>query len=50
MATLLVEKGLTTREELEILSGGGFQLSGPIGPGQAAEFRNWRDRSWGLGR
>jgi nitrile hydratase subunit beta len=34
IATLLVEKGLTTREELEALAGGTFQLSGPIGPGR----------------
>jgi nitrile hydratase subunit beta len=34
IATLLVEKGLTTREELEALAGGSFQLSGPIGPGR----------------
>jgi hypothetical protein len=34
VATLLVEKGLATREELEALAGGSFQLSGPIGPGR----------------
>jgi len=34
VATLLVEKGLTTLEELEALAGGSFQLSGPIGPGR----------------
>jgi len=34
IATLLVEKGLTTREELETVAGGTFQLSGPIGPGR----------------
>ena len=36
VATLLVEKGLTTREELETLAGGSFQLSGPISPGRHA--------------
>lgn len=34
VATLLVEKGLVTQEELESLAGGGFPLSGPIGPGR----------------
>ena len=34
VATLLVEKGLVTREELEILAGGGVPLAGPIGPGR----------------
>jgi hypothetical protein len=34
LATLLVEKGLTTREELETLAGGSFQLSGPMGLGR----------------
>jgi hypothetical protein len=42
LATLLVEKGLTTREELEALAGGSFQLSGPVGPGrQPAELRSF---------
>ena len=36
VATLLVEKGLVTREELEALAGGGFPLAGPIGPGRRA--------------
>ncbi len=36
IATLLVEKGLATREELEELAGGAFPLSGPIGPGRPA--------------
>jgi nitrile hydratase subunit beta len=36
VATLLVEKGLVTREELETLVDGSFQLSGPIGPGRQA--------------
>ena len=36
VATLLVEKGLVTREELEVLAGGGFPLAGPIGPGRRA--------------
>lgn len=36
VATLLVEKGLTTPEELQQLAGGGFPLSGPIGPGRPA--------------
>ena len=34
LATLLVEKGLTTHKELEGLAGGSFQLSGPIGQGR----------------
>lgn len=34
VATLLVEKGLTSREELEELAGGTFPLAGPIGPGR----------------
>jgi hypothetical protein len=34
VATLLVEKGLVTPEELETLAGGGFPLAGPIGPGR----------------
>ena len=36
VATLLVEKGLVGREELEVLAGGRFPLSGPIGPGREA--------------
>jgi nitrile hydratase beta subunit len=36
VATLLVEKGLVTREELETLAGGGFPLASPIGPGRPA--------------
>lgn len=36
VATLLVEKGLVTREELEVLAGGGFPLARPIGPGRRA--------------
>ena len=36
VATLLIEKGLVTREELEGLVEGGFPLSGPIGPGRPA--------------
>jgi len=36
VATLLVEKGLTTREELEALAGGSFPLASPIGPGREA--------------
>lgn len=36
VATLLVEKGLVTREELENLAGGSFPLSSPIGPGRLA--------------
>ena len=35
LATLLVEKGLVTREELEKLAGGTFPLSGPITPGRS---------------
>lgn len=34
VATLLVEKGVVTREELEALVPGHFPLSGPIGPGR----------------
>ena len=34
VATLLVEKGLVTREELETLVDGAFPLSGLIGPGR----------------
>lgn len=34
VATLLVEKGVVTREELEALVPGQFPLSGPIGPGR----------------
>jgi nitrile hydratase subunit beta len=41
VATLLVEKGLTTREELEVLAGGSFQLSKrrlkPTSAGSSAE-------------
>lgn len=33
-ATLLVEKDVVTREELEALAGGAFPLSSPIGPGR----------------
>jgi nitrile hydratase subunit beta len=36
VATLLVEKGLVTREELETLAGGRFPLAAPIGPGRRA--------------
>jgi nitrile hydratase len=36
LATLLVEKGIVTKEELEALAGGTFPLSGPIGPGREA--------------
>lgn len=36
VATLLVEKGLVTREELETLAGGQFPLAAPIGPGREA--------------
>jgi nitrile hydratase len=36
VATLLVEKGLVTHEELQTLARGGFPLAGPIGPGRAA--------------
>jgi nitrile hydratase subunit beta len=34
VATLLVEKGLVTREELATLAGGNFRLASPIGPGR----------------
>ena len=34
IATLLVEKGIVTRQELESLAGGPFPLSGPLGPGR----------------
>jgi len=34
VATLLVEKGVVSREELEALVTGEFPLSGPIGPGR----------------
>jgi nitrile hydratase subunit beta len=34
VATLLVEKGIVAREELESLVDGAFPLSGPIGPGR----------------
>jgi nitrile hydratase subunit beta len=34
VATLLVEKDVVTREELEALAGGAFPLSSPIGPGR----------------
>lgn len=36
LATLLVEKGIVTQQELEALAGGKFPLSGPIGPGREA--------------
>ena len=36
VATLLVEKGVVTREELESLVDGAFPLAGPIGPGRQA--------------
>lgn len=36
IGTLMVEKGLTTAEELEELAGGDFPLSAPIGPGRMA--------------
>jgi nitrile hydratase len=36
VATLLVEKGVVTREELESLVDGTFPLAGPIGPGRQA--------------
>jgi hypothetical protein len=35
LATLLVEKGLTTAAELERLAGGGFPLARPAAPGRA---------------
>lgn len=35
-ATLCVEKGIVTREELEALVDGSFPLARPIGPGRAA--------------
>src|SRR5258706_11019203 len=34
IATLLIEKGIATREELESLVDGEFPLSGPVGPGR----------------
>jgi nitrile hydratase len=34
LATLCIEKGLTTREELERLAGGAFPLSAPSAPGR----------------
>jgi len=34
IATLLIEKGIATREELESLVDGEFPLSGPSGPGR----------------
>jgi len=34
VATLLVEKGLVTQEELAALAGGAFPLAAPIGPGR----------------
>src|SRR2546421_13061851 len=33
-ATLLIEKGIATRKELESLVDGEFPLSGPLGPGR----------------
>jgi len=36
VASMYVERGVVTREELERLAGGRFPLSNPIGPGQAA--------------
>jgi nitrile hydratase subunit beta len=36
VATLLVEKGLVTRDELGALAGGSFPLASPIGPGRPA--------------
>jgi nitrile hydratase len=36
VATLLVEKGVVAREELEALVDGAFPLSSPIGPGRQA--------------
>lgn len=41
LATLLVEKGFTTHDELQALAGGEFPLALPIGPGRA----NRSDRS-----
>lgn len=35
LATLLVEKGLITREELEAQAGGAFPLALPLGPGRS---------------
>ena len=35
LATLCVEKGVTTRGELELLAGGGFPLALPIAPGRS---------------
>src|SRR5438128_12409015 len=45
IATLLVEKGIVTREELEALADGGFPLSGPLGPGRLAS----RPQSFAIG-
>jgi hypothetical protein len=36
IATLLVEKGIVTPEEVESLADGKFPLSGPLGPGRLA--------------
>ena len=36
LATLLVEKGVTTREEIESLADGAFPLAGPTNPGRQA--------------
>lgn len=36
VATLLVEKGLVSAEELAVLAGGTVPLAGPIGPGRPA--------------
>jgi nitrile hydratase beta subunit len=36
VASMYVEQGVVSREELERLAGGRFPLSSPIGPGQAA--------------
>lgn len=36
VASMYVEQGIVSREELERLAGGGFPLSSPLGPGQAA--------------
>ena len=35
LATLCVEKGVVTRDELEALAGGGFALALPLGPGRS---------------
>ncbi len=35
LATLCVEKGVVTHEELEALAGGGFALALPLGPGRS---------------